>query len=170
MQFIDQAAAYSQKSISLTKAVDAGRAKLSAAPDAEKLALCFRPALKVASAFDTSIDARLKFFELSTLAKLDLLIEELLPGFFHADLLPLTGRDSWTVRFVIDADVHRTLFMDATGIRAIEDGQDTDPAIELETDVMTLLAILRSVIAEYHLKTPAVTNPSIAELNADKTG
>lgn len=167
MQFIDQAPAYSRKSISLARAVETGRAKLTVQPDAENLAHCFKPELKIANAFDAGIDARLKFFELSTPAKLDLLIDELLPGFFHADLLPLTGRDSWVVHFLVDGNVNRTLMVDADGIRAIEHDPDADPAIELETDIMTLLALLRSVIADYHLKNPAVTNASIADLSAD---
>lgn len=133
---------------------------------AEKLALCFRPELEIANAFDARIDARLRFFELSTPAKLDLLIGELLPKFFHADLLPLTGRDSWSLRFLVDGDVDRTLVVDASGLRAVDTGQGGDPAFELETDIMTLLAMLRSVIADFHLKTPAVTNPNIAELSS----
>jgi len=91
MQFIDQAAAYSKKSISLEQAIQSGRAKLVLQPGAEKLALCFRPELEIANAFDARIDARLRFFDLSTPAKLDLLIDELLPEFFHLDLLPGLG-------------------------------------------------------------------------------
>ena len=154
MQFIDQSAAYSQKSISLERAIESGRVKMILQPGAEKLALCFRPELDVANAFDSAIDARLRFFELSTPEKLDLMIDELLPGFFHADLLPLTGRSSWSVLFVVDGDVHRTLTMDANGICATNPEQSESPAIELETDIMTLLALLRSVIADYHLNAP----------------
>lgn len=162
MQFIDQAAAYSKKSVSVEQAVQSGRAKLRLDADTDKLAQCFRPELEIANAFDAGIDERLRFFELSTPDKLDLLIDELLPGFYHADLLPATGRDSWIVRFLVDGDVHRTLLIDADGIHRVEEDHDQDAAMELETDIMTLLAMLRSIIADYHLKTPAVTNPSIA--------
>ena len=169
MQFIDQSAAYSKKSISLANAVDAGRAKVEMQPGAEKLALCFRPELQVANAFDADINERLRFFELSTPEKLDLMIDELLPGFFHADLLPLTGGDRWSAHFVVDGDVHRTLIMDADGIRATEPAPDDISAFELETDIMTLLAILRATIADYHLNGPDFPPAGVAELNADET-
>ncbi len=166
MQFIDQAPAYSQKSISLDKAIQLGRAKLTAEPGAEKLVLCLRPELAVANAFDRSINARLKFAELSTPDKLDLLIDELLPGFYHAELLPRTGRETWVVRFAIDGNVQRTLTMDGDGMRAIENDPDQTPDVELETDIITLMAMLRSVIAEFHLKTPSVTASSVSALGA----
>jgi hypothetical protein len=168
VQFIDQAPAYSQKSISLTRAIDLGRAKINAEAGSENLMACFRPELKIATAFDTAVDARMRFFDLPTPDKLDLMINELLPGFYHPELLPLTGRDSWVVRFVVDGDVHRTLIMDADGIRTLEIGQDPVPAIELETDIMTLLALLRSTIADFHLNTPDVTASSITALSAEE--
>jgi len=51
--------------------------------------------------------------------------------------------------------------MDATGIRTIKNGQDWFPAIDLEIDIMTFLAILRSTIAEFHLNSP-VAMPIVA--------
>ena len=66
MQFIDQSAAYSQKSIPLDQATQSGRAKLVAVHGSEKLVLCFRPELEIANAFDRAIDARLRFFALPT--------------------------------------------------------------------------------------------------------
>jgi len=168
VQFIDQAPAYSQKSISLTKAIEGGRAKVNAVSGSEKLMQCFRPELEIANAFDRAIDARLRFFDLPTPDKLDLLIHELLPNFYHPEFLPLTGRDTWVVHFVVDGDVHRTLIMDADGIRPLESRPDEVPTIELETDVVTLLALLRSTIADFHLKTPDVTASSITALSAEE--
>jgi len=168
MQFIDQSAAYSKKSISLADAVAVGRAKMELQPGADKLALCLRPELGVANAFDAGINERLRFFDLTTPEKLDLMIDELLPGFFHANLLPLTGAESWSVHFVVDGDVHRTLIMDADGIRATEPGPDDIPAFELETDIMTLLAILRATIADFHLNAPDFPPAGIAELSPDE--
>lgn len=166
MQFIDQSAAYNRKSISLSEAIKAGRANLMLGPDAEKLAVCFRPELGVATAFDRAINGRLKFADLSTPAKLDLMIDELLPGFFHADMLAETGRDNWCVRFVVDGTVRRTLAMDANGVRATRDDPDQSPDIEIETDVVTLMAMLRSVIAQYHTNKPKkVLNAKVAGLN-----
>jgi hypothetical protein len=166
MQFIDQSAAYNRKSISLADAVKAGRANLTLGPDAEKLGVCFRPELAVATAFDRSINTRLKFADLSTPDKLDLMIDELLPGFFHADILPRTGRDNWRVRFVVDGTVRRTLEIDANGVRATKEEPDQSTDIEVETDAVTLMAILRSVIAEYHTNKPRkVLNAKVAGLN-----
>jgi len=168
MQFIDQSATYSKKSITLATALDSGRAKVTADPDAHKLNLCFRPELEVATAFDAAIDARLRFFDLPTPQKLDLFIDELLPGFYHADLLPLTGRESWTAHFVIDSNVRRTLIIDADGIRAIDPDPDLTPDFELETDIMTLLALLRAVIADFHLNAPDFPPAGIPTLSADE--
>ncbi|MGD9865379.1 MAG: hypothetical protein AB7S99_19420 [Pseudodonghicola sp.] len=163
MRFIDQPPAYNRKSLPLETAIALGRADLFMAEGSDRLAVCFRPRLEVANAFDRAIDARLKFNDLSTPEKLDLMIAELLPGFYHPEFLPLTGRTFWAVRFVVDGTVRRTLAMDAGGIRAIDDprdGQDVVPAIELETDIMTLMAILRSFIAEFHRNpTPLPTIP-----------
>jgi len=155
MQFIDQAPDYKQKSITLNKAIGLGRAKLVAPQGSEKLLICFRPELDKANAFDRSISKRLAFNELSTPEKLDLLIKELLPTFYHPEFLPLTGQDTWVVHFLVDGSVHRTLQLDAEGIHTIS-SQDCDPALELETDIMTLMAILRSTIANFHLNPPAV--------------
>lgn len=151
MQFIDQAPAYKTKSISLAQAIKSGRAKLTAEDGSEKLLASFRPELTVATAFDSQIDGRLRFNDLSTAEKLDLLIADLLPGFFHAELLPDTGRDNWAARFIIDGTVSRTVQIDADGVRSTQ-AADITPAFELETDIMTLMAILRSVIAEFHLQ------------------
>lgn len=149
MQFIDQAPAYRQKSLSLKKAVELGRARVTSDPDTPKLGYCFRPELKIATGFDRKIDTQVSFNDLPTSEKLDLLITGLLPDFFHPDMLPQTGRDSWVARFVIDGNVFRTLKMDPSGIHAV-DNSDMPPAFELETDIMTLMAILRSTIADFH--------------------
>lgn len=151
MQFIDQAQAYTAKSLSLEEAIRSGRAKLTSAPGSEKMLACFRPDLDVATAFDRNIDPRFRFNDLSTSAKLDLMIDELLPGFFHADLLPTTGRQVWNARFVIDGNVTRDLQIDPYGLHVL-DSIDEEPSFELETDVMTLMAILRSIIADFHTK------------------
>lgn len=166
MQFIDQSAAYNKKSISLPRAIELGRAKVTAGPDTGKIARCFRADLKVATDFDRAIDARLRFFDLSTPAKMDLMIDELLPGFYHPDLLAKTGRDRWTVRFVIDGDVDRCLTIDATGLGLATPEHARTPDAEIETDIMTLMAILRSLIAEHHLNTPDVTAASVTNLSA----
>jgi len=91
-----------------------------------------------------------------------------LPGFFHANLLPLTGRDSWTAHFVVDGNVHRTLIMDAKGIRSIDPAPDNTPDFELETDIMTLLALLRAAIADFHLNAPDFPPAGIATSNPDE--
>ena len=141
MDFIDQAPAYRQKTLSLKQAIQSGRAKVTASDKSQKLAVCWRPELAAANAFDKSINTRVKFNELPTEEKLDLMIEELLPGFYHPQFLPLTGQDSWIVRFVVDGNILRTLKLDAAGIHTVN-GQDWTPAFELETDIMTLMAIL----------------------------
>lgn len=164
MQFIDQSSAYNRKSISLHEAIAAERATLSADDDADQLAICFRPELKTAIAFDHQIDERVNFNELPTPEKLDLLIDELLPKFFHPDLLPLTGRDDWHVRFLIDGSVERVLHMDDRGLHNVT-GSDATPAIDLETDVVTLMAILRSIIADFHLHKPPY--PSVPGMSGD---
>ncbi|MEC7256685.1 MAG: hypothetical protein VXW58_02600 [Pseudomonadota bacterium] len=153
MQFIDQSAAYNRKSITLEKAIATDRARVTAAPGAEALMVAFRPELKLAIAFDLDIDERVTFNDLPTAEKIDLLIDELLPRFFHPDLLLLTGRDIWHVRFVVDGTTRRTIRLDDLGVR---DVSHLDPAaeIELETDVMTLLALLRSAIAQFHVLKP----------------
>jgi len=81
MQFIDQASACLDEPISQEQADQSSRAKLTLAPGTEKLAVCFRSELEIANAFDARTDARLRFFNLSSPAKLDLLIDELLPEF-----------------------------------------------------------------------------------------
>ena len=153
MQFIDQSAAYTQKSITLEKALSTNRAKMTAGPGADALAQCFRPDLKTAIAFDLDIDERLEFNALSTPEKLDLLIDELLPKFFHPDLLALTEQPIWHVRFVVDGSVERTLQLDDLGLHDVS-SEELEPDIEFETDVLTLLALLRSAIAEFHVKQP----------------
>lgn len=153
MQFIDQSAAYTQKSITLAQAVAAGRARVSAPEGAEKLAMCFRPELKVAIAFDLDIDERLDFNTLPAGEKLDLFAAELLPKFFHPDLIPITGRSEWHVRFVVDGSETRLLRMDGRGLHDVSH-QDRGADIEIETDMVTLLAMLRSVIAEFHHRKP----------------
>lgn len=153
MQFIDQSAAYTRKSITLDKALAAGRAKLTAEPGSDKLAICFRPELKIAIAFDLDIDDRVDFKTLPTPDKLDLMIDDLLPRFFHPDLLPLTGRAVWHVRFVIDGSHRRTLRLDDRGLHDVS--RDDPPAeVELETDILTLMALLRAQIAEFHHTRP----------------
>lgn len=149
MQFIDQASGYAVKSMSLSKAVAAGRATLEMEPDGARVAACFRPALDAANAFDQEINERVKFNALTTPEKLDLMIAELLPRFFYADNFAKTGRDNWHVAFLVDGRVRRSLLIDADGVRAVED-PTMPPAVEIETDIMTLMAILRSVIADYH--------------------
>ncbi len=151
MQFIDQASGYAVKSMSLNKAIAAGRATVQAEPDGARVAACFRPALDAATAFDRDINDRLRFNALSTPEKLDLMIAELLPRFFHAENLAKSGRDTWHVAFLIDGRVRRSLLIDAEGVRAVEK-PPIPPAVEIETDIMTLMAILRSVIADYHTK------------------
>lgn len=163
MRFIDQTPAYSRKSLPLETAIALGRTDLFMAEDSNRLAVCFRPRLKVANAFDRAIDARVTFNDVTIPEKLDLMIAGLLPGFYHPEFLPLTGRTFWAVRFVVDGAVRRTLAMDAEGIRAIDgpvNGQDVVPALELETDIMTLMAILRAFIAAFHRNpTPLPTVP-----------
>lgn len=149
MQFIDQAPAYRAKAVSPDAAIASGRARLDAVPGAERLAVCFRPELEIATAFDRSIHARLKFDVLPTDRKLDLMIDELLPGFFHPEALPMTGRARWVLRFVVDGTVTRTLQVDESGIRRI-DGGDAPPDMLLETDIVTLMAMLRFCIADHH--------------------
>ncbi|WP_424986608.1 hypothetical protein [Microbulbifer sp. S227A] len=151
MQFIDQASGYAVKSMSLDKAIAAGRATIRVEPDGARVAACFRPALDAATAFDRDINDRVKFNTLSTPDKLDLMIEELLPRFFHAENLAKTGRDQWHVAFLVDGRVRRALLIDADGVRAVDEPQ-IPPAVEIETDIMTLMAILRSVIADYHTR------------------
>lgn len=151
MQFIDQSPAYSVKSLSLQKAVAAGRARLTVAEGGAAVARCFRPALAEANAFDRDINERLDFKTLPTPEKLDLLIDELLPRFFRADKLAQSGRDRWIVDFLIDGSARRTLMIDANGVRGVA-RPDLPAAVELETDIMTLMAILRWVIASYHMK------------------
>lgn len=153
MQFIDQSPAYKRKSISFGKAVEANRVKLTAEAGSEKLAICFRPDLKTAIAFDLDIDERLDFNSLSTSEKIDLLIDDLLPKFCYPDLLPLTGRSVWNVRFVIDGTVERTLRFDEFGLHDVSH-EDVWPEIEIETDVVTLLAMLRAEIARHHVTRP----------------
>ncbi|MCF6231688.1 MAG: hypothetical protein L3J36_01085 [Rhodobacteraceae bacterium] len=46
------------------------------------------PDLEIANAFDARVDARLKFNNLTTSAKLDLLINDLLPDFFTPECCP----------------------------------------------------------------------------------
>ncbi|MCB1342311.1 MAG: hypothetical protein KDK24_14835 [Pseudooceanicola sp.] len=153
MQFIDQAPAYKRKSITFAKAVAQGRARVKAETDADRLAVCFRPDLKTAIAFDMDIEDRLDFNALSTSEKADLLIDELLPKFCHPDLLPLTGRSAWHVRFVIDGTVERTLRFDDRGLHDVSH-EDAWPEIEIETDILTLLAMLRAEIARFHMTKP----------------
>lgn len=160
MQFIDQSPAYRRKAITLKQAVADGRAALTAPEDAAALALCFRPELKIANAFDRSIDKRVKFNDLPTGDKLDLMIAELLPKIFHGELIAGTGRESWRVRFLVDGDVERILHMDADGIApAPADGRKPD--VEIETDVITLMAILRAVIADFYRNPPPC--PSLSD-------
>ena len=153
MQFIDQSAAYNRKSITLEKAIATGRARVTSAPGAEALMVAFRPELRLAIAFDLDIDERVTFNDLPTAEKIDLLIDELLPRFFHPDLLVLTGRDVWHVRFVIDGSHRRTLRLDDRGLHDVS--RDDPPAeVELETDILTLMALLRAQIAEFHHTRP----------------
>ncbi len=149
MQFIDQAPPYKIKSLSLDKAIRAGRARLTLGDGGGNAVLCFRPELKEATAFDREINDRVDFNALPTERKLDLMIEELLPRFFHIDKLALTGRDSWLGLFLIDGRVERRVLVDGDGVRAVQTS-DRVPDFEMETDIMTLMAILRSLIADFH--------------------
>ncbi|WP_316774124.1 hypothetical protein [Sedimentitalea todarodis] len=137
--------------MSLNTAIVAGRATLQMEPDGARIAACFRPTLEAANSFDREINERLKFNALTTPEKLDLMIAELLPRFFYADNFAKTGRDIWHVAFLVDGRHRRSLLIDADGVRAVDD-PTIPPAVEIETDIMTLMAILRSVIAEYHTK------------------
>ena len=151
MQFIDQSATYRKKSIHLSQAVSDGRAQVKARPGAALLAECFRPELKIVNNFDKSIDKRLKFDDLPTDGKLDLLAAELLPAIFDPDALPDGDNGIWRVRFLIDGTVERVLHIDASGIHPAPcDDRAND--IEIETDVVTLMAILRAAIADYYHK------------------
>lgn len=149
MQFIDHAASYSKKSITLKQALADNRARLVAVKDAEDLVACFRPELKVAIAFDLDIEDRFDFNALPTPRKLDLMIDELLPRFFHPDLLALTSRPVWHVRFIVDGTNVRLLRLDENGLHNVSH-LDEPAQIELDTDIVTLLAILRAVIARFH--------------------
>ena len=153
MQFIDHATPYNRKSITLGRALEDERARLIAVPDADRLMICFRPDLKQAMAFDRDIDERLEFKALSTAEKLDLMIEELLPLFFHPDLLVLTGREIWHARLIVDGSVERLLRMDDRGLHDAT-GSVVAAEIELETDAITLLALLRAEIAKFHHTRP----------------
>ena len=166
MQFIDQSAAYNRKSITLDKALSAGRIKMSTTPGVERLAMCFRPELKVAISFDLDIDERLDFNALSTADKLDLMIDELLPRFFHPDILVLTGKTVWYARFVVDGTVDRMIRMDDVGLHDVT-GQNVHPDVEFETDIMTLLALLRSEIAQFHHLRPPYPDLPVAEPTED---
>lgn len=166
MQFIDQSAAYTRKSITLDKALASGRAKMATKPGAERLAMCFRPELKVAISFDLDIEDRLVFNDLSTPDKLDLLIDELLPRFFHPDILVLTGKSVWYARFIVDGNVERLLRMDDRGLHDAT-GQKVPADVEIETDIVTLLALLRAAIAEYHMRRPPYPELPVAEPDED---
>lgn len=166
MQFIDQSAAYTRKSITLDKALAAGRLKMTTTPGVERLATCFRPELKVAISFDLDIDERLDFNALSTADKLDLMIDELLPRFFHPDILVLTGKAVWYARFIVDGTVERLIRMDDGGLHDAT-GQKMRADVEFETDVMTLLALLRSEIAQYHHLRPPYPDLPVAEPSED---
>lgn len=166
MQFIDQSAAYTRKSITLDHALTTGRARIGAHNGSDKLAICFRPELKVAIAFDLDIDDRVDFNALPTTEKMDLMIDDLIPNFFHPDLLPLSGQDVWYVRFIIDGTVVRTLrFDDHSAYNVSHALLDAEPDIELETDIVTLLALLRAEIARFHH-----TRPPYPELPASVRG
>jgi hypothetical protein len=66
----------------------------------------------------------------------------------------------------VDGTARRTLEIDANGVRATKDDPNQSPDIEVETDVVTLMAMLRSVIAEYHTNKPMkVLNAKVAGLN-----
>ena len=106
MQFIDQAARYNRKVVSVQQALREWRVSILAERGAEKLMDCFLPVLEVANAFDRSIAARMNFNALTTPEKLDLLIEELFPRFYVSEKLAQTGRDRWLVGMTIDG-VHR---------------------------------------------------------------
>ena len=151
MQFIDQSAAYRSKAISLQQAISSGRAQYRADTDAEGFGKCFRPDLEKATGFDKDIDGQVKFNGLTTPEKLDLMIEKLLPLFFVPGNLGASGRDSWDVHFLIDGASTRRLRFDDDGVRAVEDSNEP-AAVALETDMATLMALLRWVIAQYHHK------------------
>lgn len=151
MQFIDQAAAYAVKSMSLSKAIRAGRATLTVTSGGAGAVSCFRPALKDATAFDRDINERLDFNALPTPEKLDLMITELLPRFFRTDKMLQSGRGSWLGAFLIDGRVERYVLADKDGVHSVEPS-DRSPDFELETDIVTLMAILRSVIADFHTR------------------
>lgn len=154
MQFIDHAARFNRKSITLERALAEDRIKIAYQPGAEDLAQCFRPELKIAIAFDLEIEDRLKFNALPTGDKLDLLIDELLPRFFHPDLLILTDRPVWYIRFVVDGKFVRVLRLDEFGLHV--DSRELDsPDVDIDTDIVTLLALLRALIAEFHYTKPA---------------
>jgi hypothetical protein len=154
MQFIDHASSYNKKSITLDRALAENRIRLDFEPGAEKLAQCFRPELKIAIAFDLEIEDRVKFNALPTNEKLDLLIDELLPRFFHPGLLLLTDRPVWHVRFVVDGQHVRVLRLDAFGLHLVPDDMNSAD-VEIDTDIVTLLALLRALIAEFHYTRPA---------------
>ena len=83
-----------------------------------------------------------------------MLVDELLPKFFHPDLVVLTGRSVWHVRFVVDGTVERTLRLDDMGVHDVSHEPDIWPEIEIETDILTLLAMLRAEIARFHMTKP----------------
>lgn len=149
MQFIDQSAAYSVKSISLSKAISSGRAHLSVSPGGAKAVTCFCPGLHAATEFDREINEKLKFNALPTAEKLDLMIAELLPRFFRAEKVEQSGRKSWLALFLIDGRIERRLLVNQDGVSVVS-ATERKPDFELETDITTLMAILRSIIADFH--------------------
>ena len=153
MQFIDQSADYRKKSVTLGAAVKDGRAQVVAPEGAETLALCFRPELRLANEFDRSINERVTFNDLPTDEKLDLMTAELLPKIYHPALLKQTGKDSWRVRFLVDGSVERVLHMDGDGVGHAP-ADERAPDVEIETDVVTLMAMLRAAIADFFHNPP----------------
>lgn len=148
MQFIDQSPDYRQKSLSLKTAISKGRAKASFDPEFRMFGHCFRPELEIAKNFDRRIDKRLTFDELPTPQKADLLISELLPDFFVPEGLAASGRSVWSFRFLIDGDVERFLLADSSGLHRSEDDL-AEVSFELETDILTLMSLLRWLISVY---------------------
>ena len=154
MQFIDQSRAYARKAVTLDQALLEGRARLRAAPGSEAVLEASRPDRQVALAFDRAIHDRVDFDALSTPEKCDLMIGELLPGFFRPEDLDKTGRTLWRLSFTVDGFVTRHLELSAAGIAVVPSGTRAAD-IEIETDIVTLMAMLRAFIAQHHRRTRA---------------
>ncbi len=156
MQFIDSSTAIHSNVMSVQKAIVTGRLDFKQATDIAEFAGLFRADREAAQSFDQRVEMLVDFSALSPAGKLDLLIDELLPRVFDAAGMAAFEQQAFVVRVTLNGGVERSLRFDGEGVTRVASDMGM-PDLAFETDIETLLAVLRhQVVMSERADTDAV--------------